>query len=59
MKKEEKKIDRKVAEELGIAPNRQNTPEEPGIKMLIPAFYRGDSHVVMLEIKVPPQSNSP
>lgn len=56
VKNEEKKLDRKVAEELGIAPNRQNVPEEPGIKMLIPAFYRGDSHVIMMEIKVPPQS---
>ena len=55
IKKEEKKIDRKVADELGIAPDRQNTPDEPGIKMLIPAFYRGDSHVIMLEVKVPPQ----
>ena len=55
VKQDEKKIDRKVSEELGIAPNRQNAPEEPGIKMLIPAIYRGDSHIVMLEIKAPPQ----
>ena len=55
VKQEEKKIDRKVSEELGIAPNRQNAPEEPGIKMLIPALYRGDSHIVMLEIKAPAQ----
>ncbi len=56
VKQDEKKIDRKVSEELGIAPNRQNAPEEPGIKMLIPAIYRGDSHIVMLEIKAPPQN---
>jgi Ca-activated chloride channel family protein len=56
VKKEEKKIDRKVAEELGIGANRQNAPDEPGIKMFIPAFYRGDSHVLMMEIKVPPQT---
>ncbi len=55
VKQEEKKIDLKVSEELGIAPNRQNAPEEPGIKMLIPAIYRGDSHIVMLEIKAPAQ----
>lgn len=53
VKAEEKRIDRKVAEELGITANRQHTPDEPGIKMLIPDFYRGDSHVVMLEITVP------
>ena len=58
VKQDERKMDVKAAEELGIAPNRQNAPEEPGIKMLIPAFYRGDSHVVMLEIKVPPQQAS-
>ncbi len=58
VKQDERKMDARVSEELGIAPDRQNAPEEPGIKMLIPAFYRGDSHVVMLEIKVPPQSAS-
>ena len=25
-----------------------SSKEEPGIKLVIPAFYRGDSHVVML-----------
>lgn len=59
VKQDEKKIDRKVSEELGIAANRQNAPEEPGIKMLIPAIYRGDSHIVMLEIKAPPQGLNP
>jgi Ca-activated chloride channel family protein len=53
VKADEKRIDRKVAEELGITANRQHAPDEPGIKMLIPDFYRGDSHVVMLEITVP------
>jgi Ca-activated chloride channel family protein len=50
---EEKKIDRKVADELGIATNRQRQPEEPGLKLLIPSFYRGDHHVVMLELDIP------
>lgn len=53
VKADEKRIDRRVADELGIAANRQHTPDEPGIKMMIPDFYRGDSHVVMLEITVP------
>jgi Ca-activated chloride channel family protein len=51
---EEKKIDRKVYEELGIAANRQKEEDEPGIKLLIPNFYRGDHHLVMLEVAIPP-----
>jgi Mg-chelatase subunit ChlD len=54
VKAEEKKIDRKVADELGIAADRQRQPEEPGLKLLIPGFYRGDHHVVMLELDIPP-----
>ncbi len=54
VKAQEKRIDRHVYEELGIAANRQQDRDEPGIKLLIPAFYRGDSHVVMLEVAVPP-----
>ena len=54
VKADEKKVDRKVYDELGISANRQNVKDEPGIKMIIPDFYRGDSHVVMLEITVPP-----
>jgi Ca-activated chloride channel family protein len=53
VKAEEKKIDRKVADELGISTNRQTDKDEPGIKLLIPNFYRGDNHVVMLEVAVP------
>ena len=51
---DERKMDQHIADELGIRANRQNAPEEPGIKTLIPNFYRGDSHVVMLELAVPP-----
>jgi Ca-activated chloride channel homolog len=54
VKAEEKKIDRRVAEELGIGMNRQKQKDEPGIKLLIPNFYHGDNHIVMLEIQVPP-----
>jgi Mg-chelatase subunit ChlD len=54
VKADEKKIDRRVYEELGISANRQHAKDEAGIKMLIPDFYRGDSHVVMLEVSVPP-----
>jgi len=53
VKAEERHIDRRVYEELGITPDRQKQPEEPGVKILIPHFYLGDSHVVMMEIAVP------
>lgn len=54
VKNDEKKIDRRVADELGIAANRQTDQDEPGIKLIIPDFYRGDNHIVMLEVAVPP-----
>jgi hypothetical protein len=58
VKTEEKKIDKKVFEELGISKNRQKDKDEPGIKVLIPNFYRGDSHVVMLEVSIPKGSGT-
>jgi Ca-activated chloride channel family protein len=58
VKADEKAIDRKVYEELGIQTNRQNEPEEPGIKMLIPNFHRGDSHVILLEVELPSGSGN-
>jgi hypothetical protein len=54
---DERKIDEQVYRDLGIRRDRQRLPEEPGIKILIPNFRRGDSHVVMLEIEVPPGSD--
>ena len=39
-KADERKVDRRVYDELGITPDRQREKEEPGIKMLIPNFYR-------------------
>ncbi len=53
VKNDEKRMDRRVADELGIAANRQAEHDEPGIKLLIPDFYRGDNHIVMLELAVP------
>jgi len=49
----ERKIDQRVYRELGITEDRQHIEDEPGIKVVIPQFYMGDSHVVMLEINVP------
>ncbi|MFQ6133789.1 MAG: VWA domain-containing protein, partial [Armatimonadota bacterium] len=53
-KETERKVDERVYRELGISRDREKIEDEPGIKMLIPQFYMGDSHVVMLEIEVPP-----
>jgi Mg-chelatase subunit ChlD len=53
VKEEERRIDRRVADELGIALNRQHEKDEPGIKLLIPNFYRGDNHIVMMELSIP------
>jgi Ca-activated chloride channel family protein len=50
----EKAIDDRVYRDLGIRPDRRHTDDEPGLKMLIPQFAMGDSHVVMVEIEVPP-----
>lgn len=50
-RRQERKIDQKVYDELGITRNRKE--DEPGIKMLIPNFRRGESHVIMLEIQAP------
>ncbi|MEA3400171.1 MAG: VWA domain-containing protein [Armatimonadota bacterium] len=57
-KRTERTLDERVYRELGITTDRQEIEDEPGIKMLIPQFVMGDSHVVMLEIKVPPGSGS-
>lgn len=56
-KRTEQKIDQKVYDELGIRKDRKKE-DEPGIKMLIPHFYAGDSHVVMLRVRVPRGSGS-
>jgi Ca-activated chloride channel family protein len=52
---EERHIDRKLYRELGIAPDRQRDADE-GIRMLIPHFFSGDAHVVLLQLWVPPGS---
>jgi Ca-activated chloride channel family protein len=54
VKQTERVVDERVYEDLGITRDRQHIEEEPGLKVVIPQFYMGDSHVVMLEVKVPP-----
>jgi len=53
VKADEKQIDRQVYDDLGITADRQDDDDEPGIKMHIPHFYLGDSHVVLLELQIP------
>ncbi len=50
---EERGIDRRLYEELGIQTDRERV-EEKGVKMMIPYFFSGDSHVVLLQLWVPP-----
>jgi len=53
VKADERQIDKKVYEDLGIRQDRQEQPDEPGVKVVIPHFYLGDNHVVLLEIEIP------
>ena len=46
------KLPEKPQQELGIAADRQKD-EEPGIKFFLPHFYLGDTHVIMLKVRVP------
>lgn len=47
----EQAIDRRVAKSMGIAADRGD--DEEGIQIVIPAFYQGDSHVILLDVVVP------
>ncbi len=44
--------DARVAEELGIAADRAE--EATGIRMHLPTFRRGDDHVILFQLAVPP-----
>ncbi len=46
----ENAIDRRVARARGIAADRGN--DEDGIQIIIPSFYSGDSHVILLDVVV-------
>jgi Ca-activated chloride channel family protein len=46
-------VDDRVARELGIPRDRQHD-DDTGLRMHIPSFRRGDQHVVLLELVVPP-----
>ncbi len=53
VREDERTIDRQVYEDLGITRDRQTDPDERGVKMVLPHFYLGDSHVLLLEVDVP------
>jgi hypothetical protein len=47
----EQHIDQRVAQALGIAADRGDDDE--GIQVIIPSFYAGDSHLILLDVVVP------
>ncbi len=47
----EKSIDQRISKNLGIAADRGE--DEEGIQIVIPAFYAGDAHVVLLDVVAP------
>lgn len=47
----ERSIDQRMAKNLGIDADRGE--DEEGVQIVIPAFYAGDSHVVLLDLVVP------
>ena len=44
--------DRRLANELGIAADRQQD-EDRGLRIHLPSFRRGDQHIVLMELRVP------
>jgi Ca-activated chloride channel family protein len=47
----EKSIDQRISKNLGIEADRGE--DEEGIQIVIPAFYAGDAHVVLLDVLAP------
>jgi len=47
----EQAVDRDLARRLGILADRDQ--DEEGIRMLLPSFYSGDSHTILLDLVVP------
>jgi Mg-chelatase subunit ChlD len=46
-------VDRRLARELGVARDRQHEEEE-GLRIHLGSFRRGDQHVILMELDVPP-----
>ncbi len=51
VRRSEKSIDRRLAKNLGIAADRGD--DEAGIQIVLPSFYAGDSHAVLLDVVAP------
>lgn len=49
--------DSRLAAELGIARTRQQE-EERGLRIHLPTFRRGDQHVILMELEVPPGADA-
>lgn len=49
--------DRRLARELGIARDRQQD-EDRGLRIHLPSFRRADQHVVLMELQVPPGTDT-
>ena len=47
----EKSVDRRIARSMGIESDRGD--DEEGIQIVIPAFFAGDSHVILLDVVAP------
>ncbi|MFN8390048.1 MAG: vWA domain-containing protein [Bdellovibrionota bacterium] len=47
----EKSIDQRLAKNLGIESDRGD--DEDGIQIIIPTFYSGDTHVILLDVVAP------
>jgi hypothetical protein len=47
----EQSIDQRVSRDLGIVADRGE--DEDGVQVVIPAFYSGDAHVILLDVVVP------
>lgn len=51
VRKLEQSVDQRIARNLGIEADRGE--DEEGIQIVIPAFYAGDSHVILLDVVAP------
>lgn len=47
----ERAVDRELARRLGITSDRDD--DEDGVQIVVPAFYAGDQHAVLLDLVVP------
>ena len=50
-RRSENSIDQRIAKNLGITADRGE--DEEGIQIVIPSFYAGDAHIILLDLVVP------